>query len=174
MRNIYGRLSVRGVAVGLAIVLLASACTGQTVNEAPNPPEDTRQETLQCSPPAAGGTTGAEGEAQSAAVGEISGDPDRFYGERVAVTGEVSEVIDGRAFIVGDELGLIGVQSLPDLIPEDPSAVDPGTEVRATGTVCDFNAFAIERELGYGVEDRRFDRFEGEPVLVASDVTLNP
>lgn len=172
--------SFGGVAGVVATVLVLASCSGQTVNEAPNPPEDTAQ-TLQCELPAGGGTAGGEtaagGEAQgaqSATVGEITSDPGQFYGDRVTVTSEVSEVIGNRAFVLGDELGLIGLRPLPDLVPENLSSVEPGTQVRATGTVCDFNAFAIEQELGYGVEDRRFDRFEGEPVLVASEVTLNP
>ena len=162
-----------GTAAGLVVIILASACTGQSVNEAPNPPEETAQ-TLQCNLPASGDTTAAGDGATNATVDEIFNNPDQFYGERVAVTSEVSEVIDRSAFVFGDELGLIGVRPLPELIPEDPSAVEPGTQVRATGIVCDFNAFAIEEELGYTLEDRRFNRFEGEPVLVASDVTLTP
>jgi hypothetical protein len=114
-------------------------------------------------------------------------DEAEFAGRTLSVTGEVSEVIDPRAFRMGgddgtlgigadDGLLVIGAKTLPqwagsDIREDDLDALEDRTVV-ATGTVRRFVLVEVEEELDIDLDDEIYVEFEGEPVLVARQVQL--
>ena len=133
----------------------------------------TREETT-----AAGGGTTTEG----AAVGpaEIVEDPQRYYGRTTTVDGAVGQVIEPRAFVMVEE------QTAQDGAPSGAELAEGGVlvvrtggpapdvaeldNVRATGTLQEFDVTAFEQQQGVELDDALYGGYQDEPVLVAAEV----
>ena len=92
-----------------------------------------------------------------------------LVGQRVTVSGNVSEMVGANAIrLGGDDFGGDGIL----VINVSASGINEGDNVRVTGTVRDFDAAAFGRELGTNVyADDVYDPWVDENVLVASNVT---
>jgi hypothetical protein len=133
----------------------------------------TREET-----PAAGGGTTTE----DAAVGpaDIVEDPRRYYGRTTTVDGAVGQVIEPRAFVmVEGQKARDGAPSAAELAEGGVLVVRTGgpapdiTEldnVRATGTLQEFDITAFEQQQGVELDDALYGGYQDEPVLVAAEV----
>jgi hypothetical protein len=104
-----------GIALlALVVSLLVAACG-----------EQERQGAGQIKEKAAGAEeTESAGPAQGVTVADITDDPDEFYGERVTVSGIVTERVGPNAFAIGgdelfggEQVVVAGVQSLDKLVP---------------------------------------------------------
>jgi hypothetical protein len=133
----------------------------------------TREETT-----AAGDGTTTEG----AAVGpaEIVEDPQRYYGRTTTVDGAVGQVIEPRAFVMVEE------QTAQDGAPSGAELAEGGVlvvrtggpapdvaeldNVRATGTLQEFDTTAFEQQQGVDLDDDLYEGYRDEPVLVAAEV----
>jgi hypothetical protein len=108
---------------------------------------------------------------------EIKENPVRYIGQLVAVEGNVVEVISERAFtIVSDELIVedavlvlaANEQVLVDLEP----ALAAEQQVQATGVVRRFVVAEIEEDLGIDLDEELEVEFEGQPVIIATNVEV--
>lgn len=100
-------------------------------------------------------------------------EPDRFVGQTVTVSGEVSDLLGPSSFeIAGEDAGgegllVVGAAQAPTL---DADAV-----VKVTGTVRDgFDVAEAERDLGLTLDDERFSSFLGRHYVAASSVEVLP
>ncbi len=125
-----------------------------------------------------GGTTTMEG----AAVGpaDIVEDPQRYYGRTTTVGGAVGQVVEPRAFVMVEE------QTAQDGAPSGAELAEGGVlvvrtggpapdvaeleNVRATGTLQEFDVTAFEQQQGVELDDALYGAFQDEPVLVAGEV----
>ncbi|WP_278002879.1 hypothetical protein [Nodosilinea sp. LEGE 06152] len=117
--------------------------------------------------------------------GEITSNPEQYYGETLAVTGEVEDIQSGAAFTL-DEDRLLGSEDLLVIYasPRDgvqqpqPSAQLPtiadGEEVAVTGTLRPFVVADFERDYDLGWDLELQEQLEAEysnrPVLVATGI----
>lgn len=117
--------------------------------------------------------------------GEITSNPEQYYGETLAVTGEVEDIRSGAAFTL-DEDQLLGAEDLLIVYasPRDgvqqpqPSAQLPaiadGEEVAVTGTLRPFVFAEFERDYDLGWDLELQEQLEAEysnrPVLVATGI----
>ncbi len=94
-----------------------------------------------------------------------------LIGQRVTVSGNVSEVVGGNAIrLGGEDFGGDGILVIQ--VNNAGASITEGDNVRVTGTVRDFDAAAFNREFGTGVfDDDIYDPWADENILVASQVT---
>lgn len=118
---------------------------------------------------------------QETTVGAISQDPQSFIGERVTVSGEVSEVITpfswvlgGEQFVGGAELLVIGPPPAVGVTDVEEQEVYPQDIVQVSGEVREFNRAELEEEWGAEFPAEAFEGREGEAVLVGESVSLTP
>ncbi len=96
---------------------------------------------------------------------------DRLLGERVTVAGRVGEVISAKSFIVTDggrRLLVLGVSTVP-AIDDNVDGVFADERVTVTGVVRRFEVREMESYVGE-LDDERYQRFAGEPVILADSV----
>ena len=100
-------------------------------------------------------------------------EPDRFVGQTVTVSGEVSDLLGPSAFeIAGEDAGgegllVVGAAQAPTLGDD--------TVVQVTGTVRDgFDVAEAERELGLSLDDALFASFLGRHYIAATNVEVLP
>ncbi|MCU0552693.1 MAG: hypothetical protein MUC48_25470 [Leptolyngbya sp. Prado105] len=107
--------------------------------------------------------------------GTITEEPTQFYNRRLAVTGQVSDVVAANAFTLNDE-ELFGGQDLLVLYPSPDKLVEQDQTFAVTGQLRQFVAADINREyeLGWepGVIEELEVTFADRPVLIAD--TLYP
>ncbi|WP_052050600.1 hypothetical protein [Leptolyngbya sp. KIOST-1] len=117
--------------------------------------------------------------------GEISDNPERYYGQTLAVTGEVDELQTESAFTL-EEGRLLGGENLlvlyvsPREGSDQPQARTPlpalqeNEEVAVTGVLRPFIVAEFERDYDLGWDLQFRERIEAEytnrPVLVATDI----
>ena len=123
-----------------------------------------------------------------ATIDEITDSPGPFLGQTVTVSGEVDQVLGPRAFTIGgddfigeDELLVVGANDLPQLIGRSELPGRPAGEllaaddvVQVTGPVRRFDLAAVEREIGFDLDDGLFAEWAGRPAVVARTVRLSP
>lgn len=119
--------------------------------------------------------------AQSLAVapepGELTSNPQQYYGKPLAVTGEVNEVQGVDTFTL-DENQLIGGQELlvlrPNAATANQAALQNGEQVAVTGTLRSFAVADLEREYDFdwdtGLRQQLEAEYSNRPVLVADGV----
>ncbi|MBE9182483.1 hypothetical protein IQ268_28440 [Oculatella sp. LEGE 06141] len=115
--------------------------------------------------------------AQSIAVapepGEITEDPSQYYGQTLAVTGEVEEIIGPNAFTLEDE-ELLGSDDLLVLNTTTGTTVEDGEEVAITGELRSFVSAEIERDydLTWDLDlQRQLEaEYQQQPVLIVRDI----
>lgn len=122
--------------------------------------------------------------AQSIAIapepGEITSNPEQYYGETLAVTGEVEDIESGSAFTL-DEEQLFGAEDLlvvyaspRDGVQQPLPAVTDGEEVAVTGVLRSFVVADFERDYDLQWDLEFQEQLEAEysnrPVLVATGI----
>ncbi len=122
-----------------------------------------------------------EGDAEQAAADPTgAGDgTTSFVGRQVTVSGEVEEVLNPRAFELGDEL--IGdsllvlsgsASSFEELGLKVGEELEDGDKiVQVTGTVRVFDESKFKDEFGIDYDDEIVDEYDGEHVLVADRIS---
>ncbi|HOJ21554.1 MAG TPA: hypothetical protein PLU39_00945 [Armatimonadota bacterium] len=117
----------------------------------------------------------------AATVGDVTAAPHSFLGVIVTVSGEVSRVIDARAFTLGGkmfgcpELLVIAASPIPGIQERPPQTpLLAGDLVLVTGPVHSFNRVHFEREAGVVLGKARFAGWSGRPAILALDVRVTP
>jgi hypothetical protein len=119
--------------------------------------------------------------AQSIAIapepGELTRNPEQYYGKPLAVTGEVEEIQGANAFTL-DEDQLFGGQELLVLRATPAAGTQPaiqdGEKVAVTGVLRPFIVAELERDYDFnwdtGIQQQLEAEYRDKPVLVAEDV----
>jgi hypothetical protein len=105
--------------------------------------------------------------------GELSEDPSLYYGQRIAVEGEVEDILDVATFTL-DEEELFGAEDLLVLAQGFNPELDDGEVVTVTGTLRPYVQAEFEEEYDL-TWDLDFQRqieaeYENKPVFVADSV----
>jgi hypothetical protein len=132
-----------------------------------------------------GGTTMMQGTTtgqQNTVVGvpAIIEDPQRYYGQTITISGAVGQMIEPRAFVMVDEQTVQGDPlSEAELVDGGvlvvrtadpaPNVTEP-QNVRATGTLQEFDMTAFEQQQGVELDDALYAEYQEKPVLVAAEV----
>lgn len=106
---------------------------------------------------------------------EITEEPEQYYGQTIAVSGEIGEMLSVNTFQLqeegwfeGDEVLVIGANTLPSL--------EEAEEVVVTGTLRPFVASEFEQEYNLtwdlDVQEQLETEYTEQPVLVADEVYL--
>lgn len=108
--------------------------------------------------------------------GELTRDPQQYYGRPIAVTGEVEGIQGTNAFTLEEEQ-LFGGQDLLVVYPTsiaNQSAIQDGEEVAVTGELRPFVVADLERDYDFtwdaGIQQQLEAEYRDRPVLVADDV----
>lgn len=115
----------------------------------------------------------AESIALSPDPGELSQDPSVYYGQRIAVEGEVEDILDATTFTL-DEEQLFGAEDVLVIAQGINPELDDGEVVTVTGTLRPYVQAEFEREYDL-TWDLDFQRqieaeYENKPVFVADNV----
>jgi len=118
--------------------------------------------------------------AQSIAVapepGELTNNPEQYYDEPLAVTGEIEEIQGANAFILGEDQ-LFGDENL--LVLHTTAAgtepvLEDGETVAVTGELRPFVVADLERDYEFnwdtGIREQLEAEYSNRPVLVAEDI----
>ena len=111
--------------------------------------------------------------ARSVTVGQILDNPNAFVGETVVVTAETDRIVSPDAFTLDDpnpavDRALLVFKANPDVT--FPGLVK-GNVVQVTGSVRIFRLLEIERDLGRDLDDSTYAGFEGQPVIMAQQIS---
>ena len=127
--------------------------------------------TIELDPPAHAGPGDKEFPAGSSGydIGVTTNDlvrrTEEFLGEVVEVSDEIDEpALTPHAFVLGDEQLLVVSAQPEDVFIEATAYV--------TGLVRRFDLVEVEAALGIDLDDATFERFAGEPVIVAESVAV--
>lgn len=110
----------------------------------------------------------------------ILDDPQRYYGQKMTVSGAVGQVIEPRAFVMVDgqmlQGGPLSEVELADrgvLVvrtgSSTPNVAEP-QDVRTTGVLREFDIAAFEQEQDVNLDDKLYTEYEDRPVLLATQV----
>ncbi|NEQ27151.1 MAG: hypothetical protein F6K28_50720 [Microcoleus sp. SIO2G3] len=108
--------------------------------------------------------------------GEVTQDPEQYYGQALAVTGEVENLQSGNVFEL-DEDRLLGAEDLL-VIRANPaqnlSAIDEGEKVAVTGVLRPFVVAELERDYDLtwdlNIKEQLEAEYSQKPVLIADRV----
>jgi len=101
--------------------------------------------------------------------GEITKNPSQYYGKRLAVTGEVEEIIGPTAFKL-DEDELFGASDLLVLTQKAQKAATDRETVAVTGVLRPFVVSDIERDFDLDLDPELQVEYENKPVFIADAV----
>jgi len=111
--------------------------------------------------------------AQSVALapepGELTENPSQYYGQRLAVTGEVAEVVSPNSFTL-DEDQLFGASDLLVLSEAPQPAAKDGETVAVMGVLRPLVVAEIERDFDLDLDPELEVEYENKPVLIADAV----
>jgi uncharacterized protein YdeI (BOF family) len=105
----------------------------------------------------------------SVAVSGIVETPEAYDGETVTTHGEVEEIIGSNAFTIVDDNQEMLVVGATDVVPDN---MTKGEFVQISGAVHTFDTAAFEAELGIGLEDEQYSRFDGQPAMVLQSIQV--
>lgn len=111
----------------------------------------------------------AESAALAPEPGEITENPSRYYGQRLAVTGEVEEVVSPNSFTL-DEEELFGANDLLVLSETPQAAAEDGETVAVIGVLRPFVVAEIERDFDLDLDPELEVEYENKPVLIGDAV----
>ena len=115
----------------------------------------------------------AESLALAPEPGEIAEDPTQFYGETLAVTGEVEEMYGVNTFTL-DEEELFGGEDLLVIVPNITEVISDGETVAVTGELRSFVVADLETDYDLtwdlDVQEQLEVEYSDRPVLVADQV----
>lgn len=104
---------------------------------------------------------------------ELSEEPEQYYGQTVAVSGEVAEQFTTNAFSIEEE-GLFGGDSVLVVNVNPSAAIEDGEEVVVTGVLRPYVSAEFEREYDLewdlDVQQQIEAEYTEKPVLVAEEV----
>ncbi len=158
------RIWTIGVMIGMVATLVLASCGTAEVGQQGN--QDAKETTT-----TRGEKPEPPGPPQGARIQEIANNPEEFYGERVTVTGRVTEAVEPNTFRVGsggEQLLVVGAQQLSRIAKGERKEVNEGDYVRATGEVQQFKIEEVRNEVDYGIDNEYFGDFEGDPAVLAS------
>lgn len=105
--------------------------------------------------------------------GEITEDPNQYYGKSLAVTGEVENIVGPNAFTL-DEDELLGASDLLVLVATPKGTINDGEKVAVSGVLRQFVVADIERDYDLTWDLKLQRKLEAEysnkPVLIANSV----
>lgn len=109
--------------------------------------------------------------------GELTSDPNQYYGKPLAVTGEIEEIQGANAFTLEDEQ-LFGAQDLLVIraTPKntEQATIQDGEKVAVTGVLRPFVVADLEREYDFtwdaGIQQKLEAEYSNKPVLVAENI----
>lgn len=116
----------------------------------------------------------AQSLAQAPKPGEITTDPQQYYGKTLAVTGEVENIRSANSFTL-DEDKLFGGQDLLVILAGTPKGtVNEGEKVAVTGVLRPFVVAELERDYDLTwdltLQKKLEAEYSNKPVLVATEV----
>jgi hypothetical protein len=105
---------------------------------------------------------------------QISDNPAQFYGETIAVEGELNEYFTFNAMLLQQD-SLIGGGDILVLLPLEANRVNAGEDIVVTGEVRPFVMADMERDLGIRgwtpeMQSLFADEFGNRPVMLAENV----
>lgn len=119
------------------------------------------------------------GPARAVSVADYTDNPNEFYGNRIELSGQVTELVGQNAFAIGgdevvggEQVIIVGAQQLDQIVEGDEVEVTTDQTVQATGTAREFNVPEVENMIDYELDDNLFTDFEGNPALVASSAEV--
>jgi hypothetical protein len=98
-------------------------------------------------------------------VSDVRNNPDRYFGERLTLSGEVNRVFSDREFTIGDGDILVVLEEGATI--EGDARVQEGAEVMVEGVVQQPDAAAVQQQAS----GEALEEFEGPAVMVASHMT---
>ncbi|MCG6133203.1 MAG: hypothetical protein MET45_00805 [Nostoc sp. LLA-1] len=105
--------------------------------------------------------------------GDITSEPDLFYGQTLAITGEVGERKDNASFILGEDQ-LLGGDELLVIHPQPQANLNEGDNVVVTGEVRPFNVAELQRDYNLtwdaNLQGQLQEEYGNRPVIVATNV----
>jgi hypothetical protein len=106
--------------------------------------------------------------------GQIADNPEAFYGQSIAVEGNLNEYFTGNAILL-QQSRLIGGGDILVLLSPDAPRINAGDDIVVTGEVRPFILAEVERDLdirGWNPEIRELltQEFENRPVMFADNV----
>lgn len=101
--------------------------------------------------------------------GEITENPSRYYGQQLAVTGEVEQIANPTSFTL-DEDELFGSSDLLVLTQTPQTAAEDGKTVAVTGVLRPFVISEIERDFDLDLDPELQVEYDNKPVLIADAV----
>ncbi|MBE9182305.1 hypothetical protein IQ268_27530 [Oculatella sp. LEGE 06141] len=103
--------------------------------------------------------------------GDISDNPDQFYGQAIALRGDVDEIFSPEAFRVSEGIG-DGILVLGTTTPAP--AIEDGQRVAVVGELRPFNASEIQQQYNLdwdqALQDQLQAEYDNQAVLVAEEV----
>ena len=115
----------------------------------------------------------AESLALAPEPGEVAADPTQYYGETLAVTGEVEDMYSVNTFTL-DEDELFGGDDLLVIVPNISELISDGETVAVTGELRSFVVADLERDYDLtwdlDVQEQIEAEYSERPVLVADQV----
>ena len=122
---------------------------------------------------------------QVATIEEIVGNPTPFFGQAVAVSGVVGEILGQRAFTLEEDQLLFNLFNESLLVVSDRPMLDRMGEpltanrlddanVVITGTIQPFDMQEIEQQIGAALDENQFATYADRPALIASSIRLAP
>ena len=120
--------------------------------------------------------------ATATTVDRITDSPESFYGQDVAVIGEIGDVLGPRSFTLEDDDLLFDeemtIVSNRPLVGRDGAVLSlealSGRRALVTGTVHQLNVSAFEERLGIDLADDDFADRAGQPAMIARSIMLDP
>jgi hypothetical protein len=114
-------------------------------------------------------------------VAQIVEDPQRYYGQRVTLTGNVGSILGSRAFTLDAPGVAVNKLLIISKTPIEPiggsgleySMFQPSERVQIKGHVEYFSIQDVENELNADLVNSVFLPWEGRPVIVADEVQKN-
>lgn len=115
-------------------------------------------------------------------VDRVTHAPDRFYGQNVAVVGEVGEILGPRSFMLEDndllfDEHVVVVSSRP-LTGRDGRTVDPhaldGRYVMVVGSVHPLDARSLQDQPCTSLAVEQLDAYAGRPAILATSIVTHP
>ncbi|MBO0350694.1 hypothetical protein J0895_16665 [Phormidium pseudopriestleyi FRX01] len=116
----------------------------------------------------------AESVALAPDPGQIADNPEQFYGQTIAVEGELNEYFTVNAMLL-QQSRLIGGGDILVLLPPEANRINAGEDIVVTGEVRPFVMADIQRDLdirGWNPEMQRLlaEKFGNSPVMFADNV----
>jgi hypothetical protein len=103
--------------------------------------------------------------------------PEEYIGDRVRLAGSVAETHGTRALALKDDdpvrkeqLLVVTRRPIARLLGEERTTLKPGDVLLVSGVIRAGNVSEIESELGIDLDPKLERRFQGKPILIASEL----